>query len=86
MAPSSSDQNGAVCTATTLPLNSGISAGAAMALRKATFRGLVLEPAHAHHADDERHLRRVQILAHIADEVGEQFRVSVEAIRLVVFG
>ena len=30
MAPSSSDQNGAVCTATTLPLNSGNDAGAAI--------------------------------------------------------
>ena len=29
MAPSSSDQKGAVCTATTLPLNSSMSAGAA---------------------------------------------------------
>ena len=37
MAASSSDQNGAVCTATTLPLNSGSDAGAAMALRKATM-------------------------------------------------
>ena len=37
MAPSSSDQNGAVCTATTLPLNSGMSAGAAIAWRKATM-------------------------------------------------
>ena len=33
MAPSSSDQNGAVSTATTLPRNSGSVAGAAIALR-----------------------------------------------------
>ena len=35
MAPSDSSQNGAVRTAVTLPLNSGRSAGAAMASRKA---------------------------------------------------
>ena len=45
MAPSSSDQNGAVGTATTLPLNSGSNAGAAIASRKAAMPAFGFAPS-----------------------------------------
>ena len=75
MTASSSAQNGAVCTAMTLPLNSGIREGAAIASRKATVPGFAFKPSTPSTPMTNGIFGALKILAYIANEIGQPFAV-----------